>query len=216
MVVPSVSSGRATWKARDMMRLDVAVAVVAQRVDDALARDDADQLRSAHDGEILLQRVHAAKQRVGQRVGRGERGEVGEHDFAHVHGVDDRLEEDALILDLRADHDEKAGDDEPVDVQSHAADHDGEGNDLADARGGAACGGKPMGAGEVAAQQAAEVERIGGKQMQNAKACLHPDHAAHQVVGVTRGRASRCTSPPAPMNGGGQHQRGDAVDDRVR
>ncbi len=56
-----------------------------------------------------------------------EGGEVGEHDFAHVHGVDDGLEEDALILDLRGDHDEEAGDDEPGSVEQHAGEHDGEG-----------------------------------------------------------------------------------------
>ena len=107
--------------------LDVAVAVVAQGVDDALAGDDADQLRAADDGEILLQGVDAADEGVGEGVGGRERGEVGEHDFAHVHGVDDGLEEDALIFDLRADHDEEAGDDEPGAVEVHAADHGGQG-----------------------------------------------------------------------------------------
>ena len=44
--------------------LDVAVAVVAQGVNDALAGDDADQLRAAHDGELLLEGVDAADQSV--------------------------------------------------------------------------------------------------------------------------------------------------------
>ena len=86
-------------------------------VDDALARDDADELRSANDGEVLLQRMNAADERVGEGVRGRERGEIGEHDFAHANGVDDGLEEDALIFDLRANHDEKSGDDEPWAVE---------------------------------------------------------------------------------------------------
>ena len=73
---------------------------------------------SAHDGEVFLQGVNAADKRVGQGVGWRERGEVGEHDFAHANGVDDRLEEDALVFDLRADHDEESGDDEPWAVRA--------------------------------------------------------------------------------------------------
>ena len=114
-------------------------------------RDDADQLRAAHDGKIFLQGVNAADQRVGQRVRGREGGEVGEHDFAHVHGVDDGLEEDALVFNLRADHDEEAGDDEPVVVQQHAADHGGERQHLAEAGGGAAGGREAVLAGKAAA-----------------------------------------------------------------
>ena len=40
-----------------------------------------------------------------------------------------------------------------------------------------------MDAREVAAQQAAEVERIRGKQVKNAETDLHPDHAADEVIG---------------------------------
>ena len=161
MVAPSVSSGRATWKARGHDRLHVAVAVVAQGVHDALAGDDADQLRAAHDGKILLQGVDAADQRVGQRVGGREGGEIGEHHFAHAHRVHHRLEEDALILNLRADHDEEAGDDEPGAVQQHAGHHGGQRQHLAQAGGGAAGGSDAVLAGEAAAEQAAGVERIG-------------------------------------------------------
>ena len=103
--------------------LHVAVAVVAQGVNDALAADDAHQLRTADDGEVLLQGVDAADQGVGQRVRGREGGEISEHDFAHVHGVNDGLEKDALVLDLRADHDEEAGDDEPGIVEHHATHH---------------------------------------------------------------------------------------------
>ena len=50
--------------------LDVSVAVGAEGFDDALAVYDADQLRTADDGEILLQGMDAADEGVGERVGR--------------------------------------------------------------------------------------------------------------------------------------------------
>ena len=163
--------------------LDVAVAVVAEGVDDALAGDDADEFGTADDGEVLLQGVDAAIERVGEGVTGREGGEVSEHDFAHAHGVNDGLEEDALVFDLRADHDEEAGDDEPGAVQEHAGEHGGEGEELAESAGGAAGGGDAVGAGEVAAEQASGIEGIRGQQMEDAKAGLHPDHAAEEVGG---------------------------------
>lgn len=48
--------------------LDVAVAVVAESFDDALAGDNADKLRSADDGEIFLKGVDAAAEGVGEGV----------------------------------------------------------------------------------------------------------------------------------------------------
>ncbi len=124
--------------------------------------------------------MDAADQRVGQRVGGRERGEIGEHHFAHAHRIHDGLEKDALIFNLRADHDEEAGEDEPWSVQQHAAQHDGQGDHLAETGGGAAGGGESMLAGKAAADQAAEVQRIGRQQMKHAQAKLHPHHAAQQ------------------------------------
>src|ERR1700739_3156010 len=155
--------------------------------------------------------MNAAEERVGQGVRRRQRGKVGEHDFAHAYGVDDRLEEDSLVFNLRANHDEKAGNDEPVGVQGHAADHDGEGNQLADSRSGAACGREAVSMSEVAAQQAAEVEWIGGKQMQNSEPRLHPDHASHQVVSGDEGTREQFNISAGADKGGGQHQRRQAV-----
>jgi hypothetical protein len=53
-------------------RLHVAVAVVAQSIDNALARNDADQLRAANDGEVFLQRVNAAEPSASASVSEGE------------------------------------------------------------------------------------------------------------------------------------------------
>ena len=150
-------------------------------------RDDADQLRAAHHGEIFLQGVDAADQRVGERVRRREGGKVGKHHLAHAHGIDDGLEEDALILNLRADHDEEAGQDEPGIMEEHAAHHGGKGEHLAQAGGGAAGESEAVLAGEAAAEQTAEIERIGGQKVEQAEEGLHPDHAAQQMCGVSRG-----------------------------
>jgi hypothetical protein len=60
------------------------------------------------------------------------------HHFAHAHRVHDGLEENSLILNLRADHDEKARQDEPWAVKQHAAQHDSQRDHLAESRGGAA------------------------------------------------------------------------------
>ncbi len=154
-------------------RLHIAVAVVAQRVHDALPRDDAHQLRAAHHGKILLQRVHAAVQGVGERVRGRERGKVGEHHLAHAHGIDDRLEEDPLIFDLRADHDEEAGEDEPGILRKDAAQHGDESQRLAQAGSGAPRGSKSVRARKCIADQPAAIERIGGQQMKQPRnACI--------------------------------------------
>ena len=201
MVVPRVSSGRATWKARD-----IAVAIVAQGVHNALARNDPDQLWTANDGEILLQGVDAADEGVGEGIRGRERGEIGEHDFTHLHCVDHGLKEDTLVFNLRADHDEKAGDDEPVIVEQHTGDHGGEGQDLAEAGGGTAGGRKAVLAGEAAADEAAHVERIGGDEMQDGEAGLHPHHAAEQKRGGDEGLAKEVDIAPGTQECGGQHE----------
>jgi len=136
-------------------RLDVAVAVIAECFDDALARNDADQLGSAHNWKVILQGVDATGKRVSKCVRGREGGEVREHDLAHVNGIDNGLEEDALILNLRADHDEEASNDEPRALQQHSANHGGEREQLANAAGGAARRREAMGSREVTAQQAA-------------------------------------------------------------
>ena len=178
-------------------------------------RDDAHQLRAAHHGKILLQRVNAADQRVGQRVGGRERGEIGEHHFAHAHGVHHRLEEDALILDLRADHDEEAGDNEPGTVQQHAAHHGRQRQHLAQAGGGAAGGSKAVLAGKAAAEQPPAVQRISGQQMQHAQAGLHPHHAAQQVGGGDEGLVEEPYIAAGAQKRSGQHQRRGSVGQRT-
>src|ERR1035441_8089289 len=162
-------------------RLHIAIAVAAQGVHNALPRNDADQLRAADYGEVLLQGMNAAGEGVGEG-GRGrERGEVGEHHFAHVHCVYHGLEEDTLIFNLRADHDEKSSNEEPGAVEQHAGDHGGQGEQLSQAGGRTPGGRNAMLAGEAAAQKASKIKRVGGQQVEQPEAGLHPDHAAEQV-----------------------------------
>ena len=165
---------------------------------------------SAHYGKIFLQGVNAAGKGIGERVGGRESGEVREHHFAHVHRVDDGLEEDSLVLNLRADHDEEAGDDEPRAVQQHAGDHGDKSDQLAKSAGSAASGRNAVLAGEAAAQQATEIERIGRQQMEQSEAGLHPDHAAQQVGRSDPGLveemdvAARAQKRGRQRNGGGE------------
>ena len=146
--------------------LHVAVALVAQGLHNALAADDAYQLRAAHHGKILLQRVNAAHQRVGQRVRGRESGKIGEHHLAHMHRVHHRLKEDALVLDLRADHDEEAGEAQPVVMQQHSADHGGQRQHLAQSGGEARGESHAVLPREAAAQQASAVQWICGQKVQ--------------------------------------------------
>jgi hypothetical protein len=194
-------------------RLHVAVAVIAECVDDPLTGDDADELRSAHDGEVFLQGVNAAHQGICQSVGRGERSEVSKHNFAHVHGVDHGLEEDTLILNLRGDHDEEAGDDEPGGMQQHTADHGCQGQKLAKAGGGAACGRESMLEGEAATKQTAEIERVGRQEVQNAEAGLHPNHAAQEPGSGNPRMGEEADVSSGANEGGGQHESRGAIGD---
>src|SRR6185312_3456214 len=170
-------------------RLHITVAVITERVDDALAADDADQFRSADHGKIFLQGVNAADERVSQRIGRGESGEIGEHDFAHSNGVDNGLEEHALVFDLSADHDEETGDAEPI-IPGEHTDHDGgERKRLAQTGCGAGSLCKAVRARETGANQPAEIERISGEQVKDAEKELHPNHATKQIAGGNVGLA---------------------------
>jgi len=195
--------------------LNVAVAIVAKRFDNALAGDDADELRSADDGKVFLQRMYAASERVGERVRWRESGEVREHNLAHVDSVDDGLEEDALVFDLRADHDEESRDDEPGAVNYEPAEHhDCNSDELTEAGSSAFPWGKPMDAREVSAQQTAEVEWIGGKQVQEAEAGLHPDHAANKVVGGDERARQELDISACPDGSCRDHEGGDDVNQR--
>ena len=158
-----------------------------RRVHDALARDDADELRAAHDGKFFLQRVDAAYKRIGKCVRRRESGEVSEHYFAHTHGIDNRLEKDALFLNLRADHDEQACEAKPVIAKEHAGKHCRECEHLAQACGSAACWAGSVLAREYVADEPPAIERISRQQMQEAEKRLHPHHAAQQMRRVMNG-----------------------------
>src|ERR1700733_7441377 len=108
--------------------------------------------------------MDTAAQRVGERVRWREGCEIREHDFAHAHRVDHRLEEDALVFNLRADHDEEAGDDEPGTVQQHAAEHGCEGQQLAETGSGAASGSNAVRTGKTTAEEASSIKRVSRQQ----------------------------------------------------
>ncbi len=194
----------------------VAVAFAAKRVDDALAGDNADKFRAAHDGEVLLQRVDAADECVGERVRRRERGEIGEHYFAHPDCVDHGLEEDALVLNLRADHDEESGDDEPVAVNQHAADHYSEREQLAESRGGASRRRKAVGTRMKLPLWSSrpEIERVGREQVEDSQAGLHPHHAAQQPCGCDERASKQIDIPAGSDEGKSKHDRCHDVGER--
>jgi hypothetical protein len=127
--------------------------------------------------------VDAAHQRIGQRVRGRESGEVCEHHLAHVHGVHHRLKEDALVLDLRADHDEEAGDDQPGAVQQHAGHHGRQRQHLAYAAGRPGRWSETELAGIAGAKQPPGVQWVRRQQMQKTQTRLHPHHAAYQHPG---------------------------------
>ena len=84
---------------------------------------------------------------------------------------------------------------------------------LAEAGGGASGEGKAVRAGEVAADEAAEVERIRGHKMQDAKQGLHPDEAAQQVAGVEERERDQLDVAVAPRTAAASSQcRGDVGD----
>ena len=68
-------------------------------------------------------------------------------------------------------------------------------------------GAEAVGMGKVTAQQAAEIQRIGGKQVQNAKPRLHPHHAAHQVVSGDQRTGDQTNIAAGTDECSGQHQR---------
>src|SRR6185369_8511679 len=113
---------------------------------------------------------------VCESVGWRESGEVGEHDFAHAHSVDYGLEEDALVFNLCADHDEESGNDEPGAVQQHAADHGGKCEQLADACGCAAGRREAMASRKAAAKKASEIQWVCGEEVKHSEPQLHPYH----------------------------------------
>ena len=196
-------------------RLHVAVAFVTEGVDDALAADDAHELGAADDGEFVLQGVDAAVERVGERVGGREGGEVGEHNFAHAYGVDDGLEEDALVFDLRADHDEEPGEDEPGALRNDAAEHEGESEHLAEARGGAACGSGSVGAREVVADKAAAIEGIGGQKVKQAEEDEEPDEGAQKMGGRDKGKIEEADIAARAEDGSDGGECGEEIGQRA-
>ena len=96
-------------------------------------------------------------------------------------------------------------------MEQHAAHHGGEGDDLAEAGGGAAGESEAVLAGEAAANEAAAIERIGGQQVQEAEAGLHPYHAAQQISGGDQGLGEEMDIAAGAQERGGQNQGRGAV-----
>jgi 16S rRNA (guanine966-N2)-methyltransferase len=158
-----------------------------------------------------LQRVDATCKGVGERVGGREGGEVGEHDFLHADGVDDGLEEDALVFNLCTDEDEEAGEDDPGAMQRDATDHGGESDELAEPTGGAFGRTRAMLLREGAAHESSGVERVGGQQMEYAEAGLEPDGAAEKPLGADEGLFEEADVSARAEEGGGESQSGEQV-----
>ena len=123
-----------------------------------------------------------------------------------MHGVNHRLEEDALILDLRANHDEEASDDQPGAMQQHAGNHGDERQNLAQSGSHAAGGGETVLARKAAAEQPSAVEGVGREQVQKTQSSLHPYHAAHQRCGRNQRLGKKIYIAARTQKGRGQQQ----------
>ena len=123
-----------------------------------------------------------------------------------MHGVDDGLEEDALIFELCADEDEESGGGQDGVVEEESDEDGAEGEQLAEADEGAAGGSWAVGAGDGGAQEASGVERVGGQEVERAKKCLQPDGAAHQAGRGYEGSRKERESTACPGDRCGQDQ----------
>lgn len=195
--------------------LHISVTIHTQRFHDALAIHDAHQLRAAHDRKILLQGVNTVTQRVQQGIGGREHGEIGEHDLFHAYRVDDRLKQDALILNLRADEDEKSDRGKQRIVQVKADNDGAQCDGLPEHVEGAAGCGLSAGLGIVGAQQSSGIQRIGREQMKSTEECLYPDGAAQQGKRRDAGQYNQRKCGAGAGHGGGQHQRCGEIGDRA-
>ncbi len=88
-------------------------------------------------------------------------------------------------------------------MQQHAAQHGNESQSLTEAGGGAACRRHAMFAGEGVTDEAAAIERVGGKQVQQAETQLHPDQAAQQACGGNEGQIEERDTAADAQNGRG-------------
>ena len=175
--------------------LDIAVAFDAEGSEDGAAGDDADDLIVADHGEVVLERVNGFVEGVLESVGGENDGEVAEHDVLHGDGVDDGLEGGALVVELRADGDEKAAEEEPgaggdgegdVGEEKEAdTESGGEGAEHAAERDGGACGlFRAVTLDGKLTKEAAGVEGEGGDAVHEAKAEVEPEGGAEQVPGA--------------------------------
>ena len=120
----------------------------------------------------------------------------------------------AKSVSMTSDHDEEAGDDEPVILQRHAADHGDERQHLADAAGGAASGSEAVLAGKAAADEAAHVQRVGRDEVHQRQSHIHPDQAAQKMGGGDEGLVEKMNVAACACECGGQHQRRGQVGQR--
>ena len=100
-----------------------------------------------------------------------------------MHRVHHRLEKDALILDLRADHDEEAGDDQPVIYAATCRPPWPPAPAPGPARQPCVRRERSRACGQSCRAAAVRRPGVSRQQVQQAQAGLHPHHAAHQRSG---------------------------------
>ena len=64
---------------------------------------------------------------------------------------------------------------------------------------------------EAAANEPAEIERVGGQEVQNAEACLHPNHAAQEPGSGNPRMGEKADASAGANERSGQHESGSAV-----
>lgn len=195
--------------------LDIAVAFGLQGFDDALAGDGTDESASANDRKDILQGMDAALESLFEG-GRGrERGEVGEHDVAHAKWVGLGVEQEAGIVHVGADEDEAADHDEPHVGQDASGDGKDETDDLTETGRRACSFEHAMVARELAAEDAAPIERGGGEEIDGSEEEVDPDYGAEEVRGGKPGALEEADLGGNREDDGGEDEAEDEIRDRA-
>ncbi len=127
-----------------------------------------------------------------QRVGRGERGEVGEHDFFEADIVEHGLEDEGALLQLSGGEDDDADHRQPA-IAEQACDHQDHGDGVADGNGAPRGGGRVESAGKECPQDASAIQWVSRHEIENRQIKIGPHQAARQVGGLEK-------RPPPKLN----------------
>ena len=135
-----------------------------------------------------------------QSVGRGERGEVGEHHLFETHVVEHRLEYEGAFLQLSSGENDDAHHRQPV-IAEQTSEHQDHGDGVADGNGAPGGGGNVEGATEVRSEDASAVEGVGGHEIENRQIKIGPHHAAGQIGGLKKRPVPKIRSAPSRGHG---------------